>query len=584
VAAAQIDLLVLAPREFAGALEPLRAHKNDTGIAAAVLGLDEVYRNYPGRDEAEKVKQCLAAFCRENGMRFALLVGDCDRFPVRYTKSDRDDPQIHHTVFYPTDLYYADLFEPDGSVDDWDRKRDGYFGELAGGVAPGTLNIDQVDLRPEIAVGRVPASTAAEVETYVRKVIDYERGPFQPEWFKRALLIATTDWIPDACKAQERIAADFLKGMRIERLYAPGNPCRQTPPPDAANINRILNGGVGFVGYIGHGATTGWSGCYGTGDLGNLANARMLPVVFASACSTSDFAPEPPYRPYRDVHGRNHPGVDGGESFTESPPPQPACIQSLYNPESLGEHLTVKRPTGAVGYVGSATGAQPWSKDLITFFFEAYRLGHETLGGMWNFMLQRYYEAHVFPAALSKPDWWVVCGFHQPWKFFLFGDPSLRVGGIRPALPENGIAFDPGQAQAARVGGRWKIVAGSQVLLDFGANLSAALTAQRVIRHYGFNRQCAVGSPKPGMQYYLVDGAPPVGPFGEEDSIRFHPSAVTVKKVRGRWKIVEGDHWMLDFASNESDALLAFRIIQKYGFNRICFVGRPQAPMMYFRR
>jgi hypothetical protein len=43
-------------------------------------------------------------------------------------------------------------------------------------------------------------------------------------------------------------------------------------------------------------------------------------------------------------------------------------------------------------------------------------------------------------------------------------------------------------------------------------------------------------------------------------------------------------HAMLDFDQNKSEAWTALRIIWKYDFNYICFVGRPNPPMMYFRR
>jgi len=36
----------------------------------------------------------------------------------------------------------------------------------------------------------------------------------------------------------------------------------------------------------------------------------------------------------------------------------------------------------------------------------------------------------VPPATVNPADWTKVADFHQPWKFHLFGDPSLRVGGV----------------------------------------------------------------------------------------------------------------------------------------------------------
>jgi hypothetical protein len=40
---------------------------------------------------------------------------------------------------------------------------------------------------------------------------------------------------------------------------------------------------------------------------------------------------------------------------------------------------------------------------------------------------------------------------------------------------------------------------------------------------------------------------------------------------------------MLDFGSSKADALDAVTIIKRYAFTHQCFVGLPDAPMMYFR-
>ena len=434
----QYDLLIAAPREFIESLKSLRVHKDSTGVVTRLLSLEEIYQAYLGRDEAEQVKHCLASYETHHHLRYAMLVGDCDKFPVRYAKGDRypsgpDDP-THNTGFCPTDLYYADLFEADGSFGDWDRNGNGYFAELQGGSVAGKLNIEDIDLRPDIAVGRIPASTVDEVETYVSKVIRYELGAHGSTWVKDALLIATTNWVADACKTQDYIAEHYLGDFIVHKLYEAGNPCEATEIPNSDTINALLNQGVGLVSYVGHAGPDCLQipdGLYCIADLARLSNSDRLPVMFAAGCSTSYFATEPPTQPYMDINGTYHVGTEKGEVFPETPP-QPACIQIRTNPESLGEHITVKMSAGAIGFVGSQTGAQPYSIDLNKFFFKAIHAEGRTLGEMWNYMLHEYYDAHVPPLNVDPPDWTKVAEFHQPWKFFLFGDPSLRLGGTPP--------------------------------------------------------------------------------------------------------------------------------------------------------
>lgn len=423
------DLIILTPQEFVQALEPLKSHKNYTGLPSEIVTLESIYQQYQGRDEAEKVKRCIAHYAKEAKTSYFLLVGDSDKFPVRYTKTDRKDAAAHNTAFGVSDLYYADLYDKQGNFDDWDRNRNGYFGELQGESNTGVLNLDSVDLRPDVAVGRIPASTAQEVTTYVNKVIRYEFGAYKASWAKSALLIATHDWMHDVCKKQDLVASQYLQGYKVSKLYTQGSPCAATSLPTANAINGQINNGVGFVSYIGHGSSDGWDTFYATKDLAKLTNSEKLVIIFASACDTSHFATLPPYHPYQDIKGKNHIGTDKGEKFTTTPP-QPACLQNLNNPESFGESITLKNNNGAVAYIGCATGANDGSDDLPVFFFEGLKQYGATLGLMWKHMINKYYDTHVLPLTMNQTNWHKVAEFHQPWKYILFGDPSLRIAGV----------------------------------------------------------------------------------------------------------------------------------------------------------
>jgi hypothetical protein len=55
-----------------------------------------------------------------------------------------------------------------------------------------------------------------------------------------------------------------------------------------------------------------------------------------------------------------------------------------------------------------------------------------------------------------------------------------------------------------------------------------------------------------------------------------------VRQIDGEWTIVDGDQQVLAFGASNANAERAKAIIVHYGFDRICFVGRPDPPMMYF--
>jgi hypothetical protein len=155
---------------------------------------------------------------------------------------------------------------------------------------------------------------------------------------------------------------------------------------------------------------------------------------------------------------------------------------------------------------------------------------------------------------------------------------------IRLAQPEDCIKFDPAKVEAKQIGGTWSVVQGNMGMINFGSNEAGAKKAVDVIKFYKMDSQCYVGRPNPGMQYFLVGGNAPAGPFQGEDAIPFNPNTTEAKQFGTDWKVVDGDHAMLAFGSSEANAKLAVNIIKKYGFSYICFVGRPNAPMMYFRK
>lgn len=167
------------------------------------------------------------------------------------------------------------------------------------------------------------------------------------------------------------------------------------------------------------------------------------------------------------------------------------------------------------------------------------------------------------------------------------GEDCTRVSEFVTLVPRNQhdfIPFNPANAIVVKRNNRWKIEVNGMWLLDFGANKAEAQQALKIIKHYKMNTQCFVGRPGPSMEFYLVNGQSPVGPLAGEDAISFNPLNVQARYVNGRWKIVDGSHWIMDFNQSEEEARQALSYILRYGFRFICFVGRPGPSMTYFRK
>lgn len=427
-------LLIITPSQFTSVLDALKVHKEKHSMLTTIIALEKIYQDYSGTDEAEKVKRCIHQRVHEQGIRFVLLIGDSDVFPVRFTKTDRKHAASKDTAFYATDLYYAAIHKSDGSFDNWDGNGNGYYGELNGETHTGPINIDQVSLEPVLGVGRAPVSTLEETKCFVQKVINYETQAYEASWTNNALLMATHDWIPTACQTNDHLAANHLTTYNCTKLASTGSPCPGAGVLTAAKVTQHFNRGVGLVSYIGHGAShslcipDGW---WGIGQIPQLTNSNKLPIMCVSACNTAEFATLPPYSAYIDQNGDNHAGSDNGEVF-KSTPPQPSCLQKIHDPDQdLATHLTVRTDAGVVAYLGGITGMQT-SKPL-EYFLEMLP-SCSTLGDAWQAMIRRYYQVQGVPGSLSSPDWYEVAKVHQPWKFMMFGDPSLRIGGTTKGL------------------------------------------------------------------------------------------------------------------------------------------------------
>ena len=411
---------VIAPAAFVPALQEFRAHKDRT-LPTELVPLETILATTAGADDPERLKRFLFVQWRDHGLRYALLVGDADVMPVRFMVLDRVTAPAFDTAFYPSDLYYADVARADGSFDDWNAQHEGwhagYFGEVHGEHhKDGPINFDQIDYRPELAVGRWPVSTVAEVEQVARRTLLWEA---QPDPAPTAGLVASAGWV-DARALLDELAGQLPAGWRAERRFYGA-----APPPDEAQVMALLRGGVRLLCHVGHGEADRWDGCLSLRALDQLPAQARPGVLFSAGCTTARLCTLPPYEAYVDVAGVSHRGTNAGEVFTSPPPPPAPYQRGPHNPTSLGEQC-LRRATGAVGYIGCDTGAQPCALTLLAGFVGALR-GSPTgrLGDLWVAALRHYWQAERLGELRPTADWYPPAVFFQGMKFLLFGDPTL---------------------------------------------------------------------------------------------------------------------------------------------------------------
>lgn len=136
--------------------------RNAESVSTAVYNTADIYSTYDGADNAAKVRAFITDAYQTwsasaTPLQYVILGGDDEIVPERGCYG-----QVGNTVDLrmPTDIYFSNL---DGT---WNADGDNNWGEPS----------DQVDMLPEVHIGRFPAETAAEFANIFRKTqyyVDY---------------------------------------------------------------------------------------------------------------------------------------------------------------------------------------------------------------------------------------------------------------------------------------------------------------------------------------------------------------------------------------------------------------------------
>jgi hypothetical protein len=421
------DLLIIAPREFRHELIPLVKHKNRLGVRTILVNTNLVYdlMFWHGRDKAEKVKYFIKTAVENLGVSYVLLVGGrknqghIERWwvPVRYSFLNRPYEEYPEEKFL-SDLYFADIYEKNGSFSSWDDNGNGVFGEWSQGEEA----VDHPDLVPDVSLGRLPCLNAQEVRIVVQKIIRYEKRGCADSWFK-TMVVAAGDTYPGRTpyydgEVYTQQGLDLMTGFRPVKLWTSDGSLKSW-----VDVVSAVNKGCGFLWLSGHGNPKSWAThppddnkTWITGlrinSLPFLHNHLKLPVcITGSGCFNSMF----------NVSYFNKHWVYGL--------PIPYCISWA---------LMIQRDGGSIATIG-ATAFSYESPDITVGrggiewldrqFFAEYGQNHtDVLGDTWRMSVTAVLNA-------CPIDWTdtavngtalIVKNVEQ---WVLFGDPSLKIGG-----------------------------------------------------------------------------------------------------------------------------------------------------------
>jgi hypothetical protein len=426
------DLLIVSPESFTRNLQDLIDHKNDNGIKTEMVTVEDIEEKSKGRDLQEKIKYYIKQEIEESGIDYVLLVGGIDgqstrwTLPVRYSHVlIREGTQELIEPEFISDLYYADIYDSEGNFSSWDTNNNDIFAEYDGGV------IDEMDLYPDVAVGRIPCRNSREVRIIVDKIIDYETKTKNSDWFKNLILVSGDHWadedgVSEGVLIMEK-AADIMNGFNPIELFATEDNTLLT-----RDIRKAFNQGAGFAYFCGHGGisswgihyppdATGWAPAltrlglitfYNNLYMNLLRNRDKLPVTLVGGCNNGQY------------------DVSFFGMLKEG--------RIIVSPHCWAWHLTIQKKGGSIATIantGLGTHAmgdydnngvndylEVYDGWLELKFLETYRDGGSTnVGRTQSEAISQY--LHTFLGCGDEMDIKMV----QQWQ--LFGDPTLKIGG-----------------------------------------------------------------------------------------------------------------------------------------------------------
>jgi len=333
------DYVIVTTRELLANVAPLAQLHRNQGLVVQVIDVEDLYDEFSYGQHTPQAIHDLLVSATSSWTRkphYVLLAGDASYDPKNYFGQGIND-------LVPTKLIDTALME--AGSDDWLADFNG-------------------DGLADLALGRLPVRTAAELDTMVNKIVSYENTAPDPS--RGALLVADTSFEAPSSAVGSLLPA----GMPVQTV-------NRGSLDDATAHTQIiagLNQGPRVANYFGHGSNGVWTGAalLSSDDAPGLTNSNRLSVFTMMTCFNGFF-------------------------------------QDAWN-DSLSEAL-LKTPGGAVAVWASTSLTDPSGQKVIALEFYRQLFGAQpaTLGDASR------------AAKLTTTD----ADVRRTW--ILFGDPAMRL-------------------------------------------------------------------------------------------------------------------------------------------------------------
>jgi len=291
-----VAYLLITNTELASAFQPLVDRRTAQGYPGRLITVEDICSAYPGVDAPEQIRICVIDHYLNHGLSYVALGGDEGVVPVRYCFPTSVDEEI------PADLYYADT---DGG--DWDADGNGLYGEVG--------DVGEIELTPDVHMGRIAVRTPEDVMAYFHKVVTYETA--SPEGFANSMLclgnlggirsgtarwrdsdhhdpVTNTEW--RQMLVYDSYIQPYWQAVPLHVLWDAysswDTECCGDYELTLDHVSERLNEGYHFVFYYGHAGSDGWAMLNGRRFTWSRVAALTNPipsVIVSLACSPAGF-------------------------------------------------------------------------------------------------------------------------------------------------------------------------------------------------------------------------------------------------------------------------------------------------------
>ncbi len=258
----QADFLLVAPRGFLDAAQPLLERRTAQGLTTLAVAFEEIADTFGhGQPSPEAIRDFLSfAFhsWTRPSPRYVLLLGDSSFDPRRFQAASTASPL---PALWEKTSYLTTASDP----------------ALAA--------VNGADLLPDLAIGRLPAQTPAEAEALVHKILAWEDSGQSLD--TNAVLVADNpDEAGDFEADVEDVRASFLapRPTHVLRLRELGAATRDA-------VRNAFDDGASLMSYVGHGGAAVWASenVWNTWDTPSLRVQSRQPLLLTLNCLNGYF-------------------------------------------------------------------------------------------------------------------------------------------------------------------------------------------------------------------------------------------------------------------------------------------------------